>query len=68
MVTLTIDLTAAQAQRVSTAIGKVLSLGRDATAAEIRQWLVDRLKDVVLKQEKKDRLDSVETLQPPDIV
>lgn len=47
MPTLSIDFTAPQAQRMATAIGGVLRLGRDATPAEVKQYWVDEMKRLV---------------------
>lgn len=47
MPTLSIDFTPPQAQRMATAIGGVLRLGRDATLVEIRQYWVDEMKRLV---------------------
>ncbi len=52
MPTLSIDVTAPQAQRIATAFGRVRMLGRDATPAEVRAFLIDQLKSVVATGEK----------------
>lgn len=52
MATLTITTTAGDAARVAAAFGARLSLGRDATAAEIKQQTVQFLRGVVQEYEK----------------
>jgi hypothetical protein len=58
MATLTVTVPDPQVPRVQTAIGRELQLfdaglnRRDATAEEVRQYLVDQLKAVVVKQEQ----------------
>jgi hypothetical protein len=47
MPTLSIDFTVPQAQRMATAIGGVMRLGRDATPAEVKQYWVDEMKRLV---------------------
>lgn len=60
MATVTIDLTAAQAQRIGAAFGKWQGLvdgngaPRSATVAEVRSFLVDRLREVVITQERRE--------------
>jgi hypothetical protein len=46
------SLTVPQAQRLATAFGARQGLGRDATLAEIKQWLLGHLKEMVRSQEK----------------
>jgi hypothetical protein len=67
MPTLSIDLTTEQANRISEAVGKLLSLGRPATPAEARTWLISRIKDAVLAQEKKNAEEAIALIQPIDI-
>ena len=59
MPTLTINTTAAQAQRVSVAYGRLLNLRtpdksaqRDATGAEIKAAIIGEIKSVVLNYER----------------
>ena len=52
MPSLTVTLTTAQAQRVATAFGRYWNLGRDATAAEVKEYLIRQLKGVVAQQER----------------
>jgi hypothetical protein len=47
MPTLSIDFTVPQAQRMATAVGGVMRLGRDATPAEVKQYWVDEMKRLV---------------------
>lgn len=51
MPTMTITTDAAQAQRLVTALGHKLSLGRDATAVEAKEYVKDVLRSVVLEYE-----------------
>lgn len=59
MATITITVTAAQAARVTSALGKHSSLKdadgapRDATAAEVKEWLVRQMRALVLQQERR---------------
>lgn len=59
MPTLTIDLTAAQANRLTAAFGKAHGLGRDATNAEVRQYVIDFLKAVVVDKERSAAIDAI---------
>jgi len=61
MPTLTINTTAAQATRVASAFGKRLNLGRDATNAEVKQQVIEFLKDAVWDQEHRDAVEAVVT-------
>ena len=50
---LTITFTLAQANRVAAAVGqRYLSLGRDATLAEVKTWLVDFIRAGVINHER----------------
>ena len=51
MAVMTITTTAAQAQRVATAIGVRLRLGRDATQAEVKAEVIEFLRQVVINTE-----------------
>ena len=51
MAVLTITTTAAQAQRVATAFGSRLSLGRDATNAEVKAEVINMVRAIVLGYE-----------------
>jgi hypothetical protein len=68
MPTLSIDMTDQQADRVKLAIGAVLGLGRAATNTEARSWLVDRIKEIVLKQEKKMAEEAIMLISPIDLI
>lgn len=59
MPTVSYDITAQQASRVQTAVGKILGLGRDATAAEARAYHIKLLKDAVISQERGDLADAI---------
>ena len=68
MPTITIDVTAQQANRISAAFGKAWNLKdgagepRTATLAELRKFLIDQLAGVVYGIEHKE---TVEAVQPP---
>ena len=50
---LTITFTVAQANRVAAAVGnRYLNLGRDATLAEVKTWLVDFIRAGVINHEQ----------------
>ena len=53
MATMTITVTAPQAARAATAIGKRLGLGRDATLEECRLYVIEELRKVVLFEERR---------------
>ena len=68
MATLTITIPDPQVPRVQTAVGLYLSLGRDATAQEVQDFLVDTLKETVRKGEvNQAREDADSGFTPPDI-
>jgi len=52
MPTTTFTYTAPQGARIATAYGKLLGLGRDATAAEIKAEMWNQQRAIVLAQEK----------------
>lgn len=52
MPTTTLTYTAAQGQRMAAAFGKYLGLGRNATEAEIKAWLIRQVRTIVLSQER----------------
>ena len=51
MATLTIITTAAQDARLVTAVGKAQGLGRDATPAEAKAFVIQLLRQLVQQQE-----------------
>lgn len=59
MATLSIDFTAPQAQRMATALGTVLRLGRDATPAEVKQYWVDEMKRLVKNVERETAAQAI---------
>ena len=59
MPTMTITTTGPQATRVVSAFGLQLNLGRDATAAEVKQATIQFLKGVVFAQEAKALRDAI---------
>lgn len=62
-ITITVNVT--QARRISTALGRHLGLtdtngaNRDATAGEVREWLLSNLRQVVEEQERKEAERSI---------
>ena len=78
MPSLTIDVTPEQATRIQSAIGRAIGAvdeqgeNRDATAVEVRQWIIEQLKNTVRRQEVDVALatvrDNVPTLDVPDAV
>lgn len=54
MASLTITVPDPQVPRVQAALGEVMLLGRDATSDEVRQFIVDNLKQVVRSVETQD--------------
>ena len=64
MATLTITTTAAQASRISVAYGAVNGLGRDATAAEVKQFVIEEIKRVVIGYEKNVASEAAESAVP----
>ena len=52
MPTLSITTTAGEANRMQTALGKAQSLGRDASAAEVKAFWITQMKQFVLEQER----------------
>ena len=53
MATITITTTSAEDTRIAAAFGTMLGLNRNATAAEIKAWVVGRLKDAVFGEEQR---------------
>jgi len=53
MAQLTITTTAQQDARISPAFGDVLQLGRDATLAEVKAYLVNQIRNIVLRYEER---------------
>lgn len=65
MPTMTITTTAPQAQRVATALGAYLGLGRDATASEIKAHFIEQMKELVLAHERRLQKAEAEAALPP---
>jgi hypothetical protein len=59
MPTLTITTTVAQANRVASAFGKALGLGRDATEAEVKQEVIRLMRSVVIARERQDAISQI---------
>lgn len=53
MGTLTINTTGAQDQRIINAFGKRLNLGRNATAGEVKQQVIQFIVNAVQEQEQR---------------
>ena len=64
-ITLTFDAT--QAARLAKAFGTYLGLGRDATAAEIKADFVERLRYIVVQQEKDEAAKALPTPVDPAV-
>lgn len=68
MADLTITVPDPQVPRVQAAVGLYLGLGRDATAQEVRNFLVDTLKQTVRKGEVGDAAQTADdNFVPPDV-
>jgi hypothetical protein len=68
MATLTITIPDPQVPRIQTGVGLYLGIGRDATAQEVQNFLVEVLKDVVRKGEVgQARKDADDNFVPPDV-
>lgn len=59
MATISITLDATQSQRVATAFGRVYGLGRDATLAEVKGYIVTYIKGVVTDTEKSAQVSAI---------
>jgi len=60
MATLTITTTSSEDARIAKAFGRQLSLGRNATAAEVKAGLIDFVKTVVRNSERLDAMEAEE--------
>ena len=59
MATLTITLENTKVARIQRAFGRHLGLGRDANTAELRQFIIARLKEVVRAQEWNEEAEKI---------
>lgn len=59
MASVTITTTASQDVRLAPAFGDRLKLGRNATTAEVKAWLVDQLRNVVQEYEARQAAAAV---------
>lgn len=67
MATLSITIPDAQVPRVQAAVGQALGLDQPANNAEIRQFIVDYVKQTVLYQEQVEAAEqAAATVQPID--
>jgi len=62
MASVTITTTAPQDARLAPAIGAKLSLGGNANAAQVKQWLIDQLRAAVIDYERQQ---GIAGLTPP---
>ena len=53
MPTVSLTTDATQAARLAAAMGALLGLGRDATQAEVKAYLVAHLRDIVRERERQ---------------
>ena len=58
MATLTINTTGAQDARIIAAFGKRLNLGRNATAAEVKQQVIQFIINAVQEQEQREAVQT----------
>lgn len=59
MAILVITVPDAEVPRIRKAFGEYLRLGRDATAEEIRQWLIKTAKEAIKEQEHRTQVNSI---------
>lgn len=59
MAIVTITTSAAQDARLGPAFGAALNLGRNATAAEVKAWLIAQLRSVVQQHETSEAVASI---------
>ncbi len=64
MPNIVLTVTNQQAARISTAFGKALNLGRDATPDEVKQYLIGQVKRVVHQEELNAAIAAV---PPPNL-
>lgn len=54
MPTITITTDNALTARLATALGKQQGFGRDATAAEVKAYLIDHIRQIVWRDERRE--------------
>lgn len=59
MATVTITTTAPQDARLGPAFGDLLKLGGNATTAQVKQWLIDQLTNVVIQYEQQQAIKAI---------
>ena len=59
MATLSITVTAGELNRFQVAVGRRRNLGRDATPAEVKQFIIDECKAFVLREERQQAEASI---------
>jgi hypothetical protein len=59
MATVTITTTAPQDARLAPAFGDLLKLGQNATTAQVKQWLIDQLSNVVTSYEQQQAIKAI---------
>jgi hypothetical protein len=63
MATVTITTTAEQDARIASAFRKILELNQNPTGAQIKAWLIDRLREAVLNYEREQQRIAI-TVEP----
>lgn len=61
MATLTINTTSTEDARIAKAFGRYLTLGRNATAAEVKAAIAAFIKTVVRDSERQDAIEAEQT-------
>lgn len=67
MPTLSITFTPEQAQRVADAFGYALGLGTAATEADVKQYIINDLKQIIRNAEKRIAIDQIAALPDVDL-
>ena len=66
MPTISLTVTQAQVDRITAALGVKLSLGRNATAEEVKTYIINVLKQDVFDKERRDAY--AEVASPAELV
>lgn len=56
----TISYTSQEGSRMAAAVGADLDLGRDATAAEVKAYMIQHLRSVVLRIERQQAVAAIQ--------
>ena len=59
MAAVTITTTAPQDARLGPAFGDLLKLGQNASTAQVKQWLIDQLTNVVIQYEQQQAIKAL---------